>query len=273
MIKQLSARHCGSLRCARRTGARQYAPASMRGQEHRTDQAHLLWKELGLVRGGGPLEVVRPGSGALLRWPRRSGGRRRPGWYHPLPLIKPEADRWVCLEPAPLAGGCPAPFDRGRRLPRHCGVRVGTQVDLDASETFDTLLYIHVLEHIEHDRARWFAAARGRAPGGHLVVLCPAHQWLFTPFMTERLGHFRRYTKQMFRKICAPVRIRSAWPTRQCDRPARLAGQQTGSPPVMPTLGRSPCGTKYDGPPVAHSSTPFSVTPWVNRCWGLAKPF
>ncbi len=118
-------------------------------------------------------------------------------------LIKPEADRWVCLEPDPsLADALLHSIEAGE-LPRHCAVRVGTQVDLDASETFDTLLYIDVLEHIEHDRAEVVRAAARLRLGGHLVVLCPAHQWLFTPF-DESIGHFRRYTKQMFREIAPP---------------------------------------------------------------------
>src|SRR5262249_8680802 len=44
------------------------------------------------------------------------------------------------------------------------------------------------------DRAEIALAARRLRPGGHLVVLAPAHQWLFTPF-DAAIGHFRRYSR------------------------------------------------------------------------------
>ncbi|XTZ12089.1 MAG: methyltransferase type 12, partial [cyanobacterium endosymbiont of Rhopalodia inflata] len=36
--------------------------------------------------------------------------------------------------------------------------------------------------------------------GGYLIILCPAHQWLFTPFYLA-LGHYRRYDKQTLLSI------------------------------------------------------------------------
>ena len=64
--------------------------------------------------------------------------------------------------------------------------------DLPADDRFDTILYMDVLEHIEDDRAEAEAAARRLRAGRPLVVLSPAHQWLFTPF-DHAIGHFRRY--------------------------------------------------------------------------------
>ena len=60
-------------------------------------------------------------------------------------------------------------------------------------EQFDTILYIDVLEHIDDDGGELQRAAGHLAPGGHLVVLSPAHRWLFSPF-DAAIGHFRRYT-------------------------------------------------------------------------------
>ena len=47
-------------------------------------------------------------------------------------------------------------------------------------ERFDTILYMDVLEHIADDRAE-LACARPISckRAGHLIVLAPAHQWLF----------------------------------------------------------------------------------------------
>ena len=50
------------------------------------------------------------------------------------------------------------------------------------------------LEHIEDDRAELAVAQRHLRPGGHLVVIAPAHQWLFSEFDTA-VGHFRRYSR------------------------------------------------------------------------------
>ena len=52
-----------------------------------------------------------------------------------------------------------------------------------------------MLEHIQEDAAELSRAAKHLLPGGRLVILSPAHQWLFTPF-DARIGHFRRYNKR-----------------------------------------------------------------------------
>ena len=39
--------------------------------------------------------------------------------------------------------------------------------------------------------------------GGHIVVLSPAHPFLFTPF-DSAIGHFRRYTRDSLRQAAPP---------------------------------------------------------------------
>src|SRR5262249_4352281 len=56
------------------------------------------------------------------------------------------------------------------------------------------ILYIDVLEHIQDDAGELQKAVRYLKGGGHIIVLAPAHQWLYTPF-DQAIGHFRRYTK------------------------------------------------------------------------------
>jgi len=99
--------------------------------------------------------------------------------------------RWTCLEPdremaERLRGSLP-------RDARYETV-VGTLQDLPGRR-FDTILYIDVLEHIEDDHAEMLRAAAHLKPGGAVIVLSPAHQWLFTPF-DAAIGHFRRYSKR-----------------------------------------------------------------------------
>lgn len=107
--------------------------------------------------------------------------------------------RWVCLEPdSQLA----ASITRNPAL-RRCKVIVGTVADLPAAERFDGILYMDVLEHIDDDAAELRRAAKHLAPGGRLIVLAPAHQWLFTPF-DRAIGHYRRYNAAMLRAAGPP---------------------------------------------------------------------
>jgi SAM-dependent methyltransferase len=102
--------------------------------------------------------------------------------------------RWVCLEPdAGLAAQLNERIGVGE-LPAFCEPRVGTLSSIPDDERFDTVFYIDVLEHIERDREELERAVEHLDPGGHLAILAPAHQSLFSPFDTA-LGHFRRYSR------------------------------------------------------------------------------
>jgi len=107
--------------------------------------------------------------------------------------------QWVCLEPdAVLAGELKT---RCRTL--GCDVVVGTMDDVAEPSRFDTIVYIDVLEHIADDRAELRRAAACLRVGGHLAVLAPAHQWLFTPF-DAAIGHHRRYTRRTLAEVAPP---------------------------------------------------------------------
>jgi SAM-dependent methyltransferase len=109
-------------------------------------------------------------------------------------------ERWLCLEPDSSLGDRLIAAIHDGELADCCEARIGTLADLDERDQFDTILYMDVLEHIEDDRAELIRAADQLEPGGHLIVLAPAHQWLFTPF-DEAIGHFRRYTKSSLRAV------------------------------------------------------------------------
>ena len=110
------------------------------------------------------------------------------------------ARRWVCLEPDD---------DQAKRLrttlTRSWGVYVpaviaGSLRALADRQSFDCVLYLDVLEHIQDDRRELEEAARLVRPGGHIVVLSPAHQWLFSEF-DKSIGHIRRYDKRNLRSL------------------------------------------------------------------------
>lgn len=64
-----------------------------------------------------------------------------------------------------------------------------------ASEQFDTVVCLNVLEHIEDDQAALQRMYECLAPGGRLVLLVPAHQLLYNGF-DRGVRHFRRYGKR-----------------------------------------------------------------------------
>jgi SAM-dependent methyltransferase len=103
--------------------------------------------------------------------------------------------RWVCLEPdAALAER----IDAAAMNP--CEVRIGTLDAVGDHESFDTILYMDVLEHIVDDQSEVTKASGHLNPNGHLIVLAPAHQALFTSF-DRAIGHHRRYSKSMLRSL------------------------------------------------------------------------
>jgi SAM-dependent methyltransferase len=113
-------------------------------------------------------------------------------------LCDGRADRWLCLEPdASLADRLLVAIGAGE-LPDCCEMYIGTLADASEPGSFDTILYMDVLEHIADDRAELELAADQLRPGGHLIVLAPAHPWLFTPF-DAAIGHYRRYNRSTLR--------------------------------------------------------------------------
>jgi SAM-dependent methyltransferase len=110
---------------------------------------------------------------------------------------------WTCLEPdQQIARQC------ARRLSAEFAshpvqVIVGTSRDLAPGVSFDSIIYIDVLEHIEQDAAELQVISKRLRPGGCLVVVSPAHQWLFSPF-DAAIGHFRRYNRKSMLGVSPP---------------------------------------------------------------------
>jgi SAM-dependent methyltransferase len=107
--------------------------------------------------------------------------------------------RYVCLEPdRELIQQLEVKFKF--RLPLEAFN--GAVASLSQEERFDTAIYIDVLEHIEDDAAELDSVAKHIRPGGHLIVLSPAYQALYSPF-DEALGHYRRYNRSTLLR-CSP---------------------------------------------------------------------
>jgi SAM-dependent methyltransferase len=65
---------------------------------------------------------------------------------------------------------------------------------------FDTVLMIHVLEHIKEDKRAIDHTHTLLNDGGHLLIQVPAYQWLFSDHDVS-IGHHRRYNKKSISKI------------------------------------------------------------------------
>lgn len=113
-------------------------------------------------------------------------------------LIRKDADRLVLteLEPAYL-DELRATFARDRSVEV---VRWDLGEDPPstvANTTFDAIVAINVIEHIEDDHRAVRALAERLRPGGHLLAYVPAGPLLYGT-LDEALGHHRRYTRASF---------------------------------------------------------------------------
>lgn len=106
--------------------------------------------------------------------------------------------QWLILEPDPEMLAFLKKKKENNELPSNCSIEGGTIAQLTG--TFDTVIYIDVLEHIESDHSELEKALGLLTNGGHIIVLSPAFQSLFSPF-DKAIGHYRRYNKKMIRSI------------------------------------------------------------------------
>jgi SAM-dependent methyltransferase len=111
-----------------------------------------------------------------------------------------EFQSWTCLEPDQrlLDQLQQTLVESGSTARFH--YRQGTLASLEPKARYDAVIYIDVLEHIEHDAEEVARAAQRLRQGGHLVILSPAYQFLFSPF-DAHIGHFRRYTLARLRAL------------------------------------------------------------------------
>ena len=110
---------------------------------------------------------------------------------------------WHCIEPDPELR---LRLAEAVSILPNCQATGGTIESVAVGKLFDSILYIDVLEHIESDREELARSVRLLRPGGHLIVLSPAHQSLFSAFDVA-VGHFRRYDRKSL-LACSPAGVR-----------------------------------------------------------------
>ena len=65
----------------------------------------------------------------------------------------------------------------------------------DSSKSFDTVISVNILEHINDDERFLKKVWDHLEPGGKLITVVPAHKLLYSEF-DRSIGHFRRYSKK-----------------------------------------------------------------------------
>jgi glycosyltransferase involved in cell wall biosynthesis len=107
-----------------------------------------------------------------------------------------DRERLICLDNDPLyvemANWRLGHLENVRTLQRDLA-DPATYTDL-TPERIDTIVCLNVLEHIAPDEQVLRAFHDVLVPGGHAVILVPAHPSLYSP-CDEALGHVRRYTQ------------------------------------------------------------------------------
>ncbi len=70
----------------------------------------------------------------------------------------------------------------------------------EVNSTFDNILYLNVLEHIEDDVGELNKALKKLKNKGTIIVLVPAHQKLYGN-LDKAVGHFKRYDMEFFKNV------------------------------------------------------------------------
>jgi len=118
-------------------------------------------------------------------------------------LDNARVSEWTCLEPDPDLTRLIGERVQAGEIRPTCRVVTGTIEDIHRDAQFDTILYLDVLEHIADDRGELARARAHLADQSKLVVLAPAHQYLFSPF-DAAVGHYRRYGRASLRAQTPP---------------------------------------------------------------------
>jgi len=76
-------------------------------------------------------------------------------------------------------------------------IKIDSKKISEINLNFNTIIYLNVLEHINEDKKEIELALSKLNLGGHLIILTPAHQNLYSKF-DKAIGHLRRYDAGFF---------------------------------------------------------------------------
>ena len=103
--------------------------------------------------------------------------------------------KWIAIEPdLSLVNRIKKDFEY-TKYPNNFEIHAKTSKSFSSKYKFDTILYIDVLEHIKDDKDELDIISKLLIPGGRIIILSPAHNFLYSPFDLS-IGHFRRYNRK-----------------------------------------------------------------------------
>ena len=115
-----------------------------------------------------------------------------PGTGNNVQYYKNRASQITLLETNKnLANSLKSKFDEDKKI-----IVLNTDIHIQ-EKTFDTIMYMDVLEHIEDDKKEVNKAFKHLNSGGNLIFFVPAYQFLYSDF-DKSIGHIKRYNKQFF---------------------------------------------------------------------------
>ena len=79
-------------------------------------------------------------------------------------------------------------------------IKITKKLTSSIKKKFNTIMYMNVLEHIKKDKKEVKIALEKLNLNGHLIILVPAHNKLYTKFDKE-IGHHRRYDISFFKNL------------------------------------------------------------------------
>jgi len=83
---------------------------------------------------------------------------------------------------------------------KNTGVKITKKTTGELNQRFNTIMYLNVLEHIEKDKEEIETSLQKLEKGGHLIILVPAHNKLYSNF-DKAVGHFKRYEMSFFEDL------------------------------------------------------------------------
>jgi SAM-dependent methyltransferase len=113
-----------------------------------------------------------------------------------LTLSKKTYKNWTAVEPDRSMHNKLESLAADGKFGSYYNLIYGTSKNLQPNSQFDTALYIDVLEHIEDDVGELIRISQHLCRGGHIIIVAPAHNFLYTAF-DRKVGHFRRYNRKM----------------------------------------------------------------------------
>ena len=85
-----------------------------------------------------------------------------------------------------------------KKFSKKKNIKINNQKINQINIKFNTILYLNVLEHIKKDKSEINLAISKLNSGGHLIILVPAHQKLYSKF-DKAIGHCKRYNINFFK--------------------------------------------------------------------------